>query len=35
MNIIQELDAEHVAALKAKRELPEFTHGGSTYYIDK
>lgn len=27
MNIIQELDAEHVAALKAKRTLPEFTHG--------
>jgi large subunit ribosomal protein L19 len=27
MNIIQQLNAEHVAELAAKRELPDFTHG--------
>ncbi|MDB5537417.1 MAG: ribosomal protein L19p, partial [Devosia sp.] len=27
MNIIQQLNAEHVEALAAKRALPEFTHG--------
>ena len=26
-NIIQQIEAEQVAALAAKRELPEFTHG--------
>lgn len=26
-NIIQQIEAEQVAALSAKRELPEFTHG--------
>ena len=27
MNIIQQLNAEHVEELAAKRELPDFTHG--------
>ena len=27
MNIIQQIEAEQVAALTAKRELPDFTHG--------
>ena len=27
MNIIEQLNAEHVAALSAARELPDFTHG--------
>lgn len=27
MNIIEQLNAEHVAALSAQRELPAFTHG--------
>ena len=27
MNIIEQLNAEHVAALSATRELPDFTHG--------